>query len=120
MRRYKQEDALAQAQQRAGQIDAQLAASRADAAQLSAAFAQSELRVNSLMDSTSWRVTAPLRALTSRLRGSSPAEPKPAALPVTGAVPEPEPLRVDTESPRVRAMHDQLSAAVQTQQRDRH
>ena len=111
---------LAQAQQRAGQIDAQLAASRADAAQLAAALAQSELRVKSLLGSTSWRVTAPLRALTSRLRGSSPAEPGPSALPVTGAVPEPEPLRVDTESPRVRAMHDQLSAAVKAQQRDRH
>ena len=117
-----QEEALAQAQQRAGQMDAQLAGSRAGAAQLAAALAQSELRVKSLLGSTSWRVTAPLRALTSRLRGSSPAEPGPSALPVTGAVPEPapEPLRVDTESPRVRAMHDQLSAAVQTQQRDRH
>ena len=113
---------LEQAQQRAGQMDAQLAGSRAGAAQLAAALAQSELRVNSLMGSTSWRVTAPLRALTSRLRGSSPAEPGPSALPVTGAVPEPapEPLRVDTESPRVRAMHDQLSAAVKAQQRDRH
>ena len=115
-----QEEALAQAQQRAGQMDAQLAGSRAGAAQLAAALAQSELRVKSLLGSTSWRVTAPLRALTSRLRGSSSDEPKPAALPVTGAVPEPEPLRVDTESPRVRAMHDQLSAAVQAQQRDRH
>lgn len=115
----KQEDALAQAQQRAGQIDAQLAASRADAAQLSAAFAQSELRVNSLMDSTSWRVTAPLRALSSRLRGSRPDEPGPAALPVTGPVPEPEPPRIDTESPRVRAIDVQLKAAVQAQQRDR-
>ena len=115
-----QEEALAQAQQRAGQMDAQLAASRADAAQLSAVLAQSELRVKSLLGSTSWRVTAPLRALTSRLRGSSPAEPGPSALPVTGAAPAPEPLRVDTESPRVRAMHDQLSAAVKAQQRDRH
>ena len=114
-----QEEALAQAQQRAGQIDAQLAASRADAAQLSAAFAQSELRVNSLMDSTSWRVTAPLRALSSRLRGSRPDEPGPAALPVTGPVPEPEPPRIDTESPRVRAIDVQLKAAVQAQQRDR-
>ena len=124
----RQEEALAQAQQRAGQMDAQLAASRADAAQLAAVLAQSELRVKSLLGSTSWRVTAPLRALNSRLRGSSPAEPEPAALPVTGAVPEPEPapapepepLRVDTESPRVRAMHHQLSAAVKAQQRDRH
>ena len=116
----RQEEALAQAQQRAGQLDDHLTASRAGAAQLSAALAQSELRVKSLLGSTSWRVTAPLRALTSRLRGSSPAEPGPSALPVTGAVPEPEPLRVDTESPRVRAMHDQLSAAVKAQQRDRH
>ena len=119
-----QEEALAQAQQRAGQMDAQLAGSRAGAAQLAAALAQSELRVKSLLGSTSWRVTAPLRALTSRLRGSSSDEPGPSALPVTGVVPEPapepEPLRVDTESPRVRAMHDQLRAAVQAQQRDRH
>ena len=115
-----QEEALAQAQQRAGPMDAQLAASRAGAAQLEAALAQSELRVKSLLGSTSWRVTAPLRALTSRLRGSSPAEPEPAALPLTGAVPVPEPLRVDAESPRVRAVHDQLRAAVQAQQGDRH
>ena len=115
----KQEDALTQGQQRAGQIDAQLAASRADAAHLSAALAQSELRVNSLMGSTSWRVTAPLRALTSRLRGSVPAEPGPAALPVTAPMSVPEPPRIDTESPRVRAIHDQLNAAVQAQQRGR-
>jgi hypothetical protein len=115
----KQEDALTQGQQRAGQIDAQLAASRADAAHLSAALAQSELRVNSLMGSTSWRVTAPLRALTSRLRGSVPAEPGPAALPVTAPMSVPEPPRIDTESPRVRAIHDQLNAAVQAQQRSR-
>ena len=115
----KQEDALTQGQQRAGQIDAQLAASRADAAHLSAALAQSELRVNSLMGSTSWRVTAPLRALTSRLRGSVPAEPGPAALPVTAPMSVPEPPRIDTESQRVRAIHDQLNAAVQAQQRGR-
>lgn len=112
-----QEEALAQARQRTGQLDAVLAASSADAAQLAAALAHSELRVKSLMGSTSWRVTAPLRALTSRLRGSRPAEPGPTALPVTR--PGPELQRIDTESPRVRAVHDQLKAAVQAQPRDR-
>jgi len=98
------------------------AEARASAAEQALSLAEGRLvqaqqRVKSLLGSASWRVTAPLRALTSRLRGSSPAEPEPAALPVP--VPVSEPLRVDTESPRVRAIHDQLKAAVQAQQRDR-
>ena len=130
VRLAKAEDRVTRAEERATRAEeratyaearATYAEARASAAEqalsLAAALAQSELRVKSLLGSTSWRVTAPLRALTSRLRGSRPAEPGPVALPVTGPVPEPPPI--DTESPRVRAIHDQLKAAVQAQQRDR-